>query len=122
MAEPEFTSGSTLKFHGVTYEHQAGGEGVEITIRFARHSSDTASLARPAADELGEAARALTDAVSAGAPFREIGDLQERFMAAQRAFDGLHRKWVTQATTALNILQDFWTVRDGAKSRAGASE
>ncbi len=101
-----------LTFHGVEYEPSVGGprdSSTRIALDFAHDSRATADLLSESSDKLSEATMALAQAVKEGLSFREIGDHQEAFQVALREFEGLHRKWVTQSTSARRVLQDYWT-------------
>lgn len=100
----------TYTFHGVTHRPTLYGpkdNSSKIALEFGENSRQTSQLLSKASRELREAVQDLALAVGEGRTFKEIGDCQERYLSAVREFDGLHRKWVTQATSARNVLRDY---------------
>ncbi|MGW7572411.1 hypothetical protein [Streptomyces sp. NPDC054765] len=102
----------TYEFHEVAYEttiHGPKDSSTEIALTFASNSRDTSLALSEAGRKLREATFDLTLAIGEGQSFKSIGDHQERYRAALREFEGLHRKWVTQSTSALSVFRDYWT-------------
>ncbi|MFJ1994285.1 hypothetical protein [Streptomyces asiaticus] len=102
----------THKFHEVTYEPTLYGPddtSSAIALDFAGRSRQTSQRLSVAGKELAEAAQDLALAIGEGAAFKEVGNCQERYQKAAEKFEGLHRKWVAQSTSALSVFRDYWT-------------
>ncbi|MET8681851.1 hypothetical protein ABZW18_30785 [Streptomyces sp. NPDC004647] len=105
-----------FEFHEVTYEPTMKGpkdSSAEIARDFAHNSRETSRLLSEASEKLTESVRDLTRAIEEGKTFKEIGDCQARYQAQLAHFEGLHRKWVTQSTTALSVFRGYWTNDQG---------
>ncbi|WP_382465808.1 hypothetical protein ACFIN9_26395 [Streptomyces noursei] len=103
-------------FHQVTYEPGMKGptdSSAAIALDFAHNSQWTSRLLSEASEKLTESVQDLTQAIAEGKTFKEIGDCQARYRAQLETFEGLHRKWVTQSTTALTVFRDYWTSDQG---------
>ncbi|MFD4482398.1 hypothetical protein ACFVXC_35085 [Streptomyces sp. NPDC058257] len=102
----------TYEFHETVYEPTMYGpkdNSTRIALDFASNSRETSRILSEASRKLAEAVRDLTLAIGEGQSFKTIGDHQEEYQTALREFEGLHRKWVTQATTARMVFHDYWT-------------
>ncbi|WP_405803361.1 hypothetical protein [Streptomyces sp. NBC_01187] len=100
------------EFHKVAYEPTMRGPGdssSDIARDFADDSKQTSQPLSAASKALSEAAQGLAQAIGGGATFEEIEDLQEGYRRAAEEFDGLHRKWTSQATSALSVFRRYWT-------------
>lgn len=107
---------SRYKFHEVTYESTIYGpkdNSSSIALTFAKCSRQTSQSLSEAGRNLVHAIQDLALAIGEGQTLKEIGNYQERYRNAAEEFDGLHRKWATQATSALGVFRDYWTSDQG---------
>ena len=102
----------TYEFYETVYEptiHGSKDSSTQIALDFASNSRETSRSLSEAGRNLAEAVQDLALAIGEEQSFKSIGDHQEKYRAALQEFEGLHRKWVTQSTTALSVFRDYWT-------------
>ncbi|MFE4535834.1 hypothetical protein ACFRKB_12215 [Streptomyces scopuliridis] len=108
--------GYTYEFHETVYEptiHGPKDSSTQIALEFAGNSRETSRCLSEASRKLTEAVQDLALAIGEGQSFKRIGDHQETYRTALQEFEGLHRKWVTQSTTARSVFRGYWTGDQG---------